>query len=216
MAQRVLFPVGNIKIDTFVINVVKRRFPGFKLIYKKTSPLMWAVYLLSFMWIWNRRFMTDFYTTIGYKVYIPEEPGKPLNWDGVYRTLRHEFIHMLQRERYGIWFGLSYVFPQVLAVLALPAFLAIWLGPWWLLFLSSLIALGPWPAPWRKRWEVEGYTQTMLVDFESRKSVHIQIIAQVIDQFTGANYWFMWPFRKSITGEFDVIVKDIEEGRIKG
>lgn len=130
---------------------------GYTEMRKRSSPFMWFLYAVSFMWIWNRRFMTDFITTIAGRIYWPDGPR---SW----RTLWHECVHRKQAIRVGEpWFSIAYLFPQcfaALAVLALGAFIT----PWALLFLLALLLVGPWPAPWRVMWEREAYLISAVCD----------------------------------------------------
>jgi hypothetical protein len=88
-----------------------KRFPKYKLVSKDSSLAMKILYYGSLMFLWNRAFMTNFTTVLGYTVYMP--PSHIGGYEG-YKILRHESIHMEQYSRLGIWF-------YVLYTLVLPA-----------------------------------------------------------------------------------------------
>jgi hypothetical protein len=55
---------------------------------------------------WNRAFLTDYTTTIGYAVYMPAAVRGAASGVGV---LRHERVHLEQFRRHPVWFGVSYL-----------------------------------------------------------------------------------------------------------
>jgi hypothetical protein len=136
---------------------------GYSEMRKRDSKFMWFLYAISFMWIWNRRFMDGFHTTIFGKIY----------WaDGVreWRTLWHECMHRKQATRVGEpWFSVTYLFPQAVGIgiaVLLPAIIpmAILWTPHVLWLLLGLVTLGPWPAPWRVKYEREAYCISAVCD----------------------------------------------------
>lgn len=215
MAKEIKFPTGNDHLDKFMMNIVWKRDKGVRLYDKQTSVLMWILFIAGFMWIWNTKFFKRFHTTIGNKVYIKRDSILLQDWTGVYKVMRHEFIHILQRKKYWILYDIGYLFPQVLAGFALPALLAIWLGSGWLWFLCFLVFLLPFPAYWRMKFEMEGYTQTLLAFHELYGRMSDGMISRIAKNFTGPAYYFMWPFRDSVLTKLDNIVSGIQRGRIK-
>lgn len=215
MAREIVLPTGYDKLDDFWTNVVLKRFPDAKLYDKFGSWFMRALYIVSFMWIWQRRFMAGYTTTIKYDVYVAEDIVEQQRWAALYQILRHEFIHMLQREKHGIWFTLGYIFPQILSLLAVPSLLAIWFGPWFLLGLIPLVSLAPFPAHWRAKFEMEGYTQTLLVEYEEHGSIREGMIKRISKHFTSSDYYFMRPSKK-VLDEFNSIVLKILDKNITG
>ena len=84
-----------------IVDLVKKRYPKFKIEKKSESTLMkiihWALLVLSFRQM--KRFM-EYITTIGYTVYVPDR------WDVLGDRTRasilvHEARHMYQKELYG-------------------------------------------------------------------------------------------------------------------
>lgn len=119
---------------------------------KRSSVFMWIIAVI--LYPFNRRFMSDYTTTIFGRIYWPDSIEPASAW----RTLWHECVHRHQATRIGEpWFSLAYLFPAPLVVLALGAFLS----PWWLL---ALLCVAPLPAPWRVLWEREAYTITAVCD----------------------------------------------------
>lgn len=214
MAKEVKLPTGNEKLDTFMMQVVWKRDPDVRLYEKQSSALMWTLYVAGFMWIWNKWFFSRFHTTIGKRVYIKKDSIAAEDWAGIYRVLRHEYIHILQRRRYWLLYDVAYLFPQVLAVLAIPSFLSIWFGLQWLWSLGFLAFLAPIPAYWRMRFEIEGYTQTLLVEYEMRGQISEGLIRRVAEKFTGSTYYFMWPFNRDVRARLGDIVDKIYTGKI--
>jgi len=175
----------------------------FEVLPKRDSWLMWTLYAISFMWIWNRRFMTHFVTTIGSTVYSPWELGERGVLD--LAIVVHEAQHVYDKKAIGpLWFP-AYLFPQVLALLSLVAMATPWYPPaiWSLL---AIAALGPWPAPFRVWAELRGYAEgydvliSNHVTDERAAKAHLQRI------FCGWAYWKMswrWkPIHDKITGWF--------------
>jgi len=214
MAVEVLFPVGNEKLDN-LMEEARRRFPLVKVYWKETSLLMKFVFHATLMRFWNPHFMTRYHTTIGNKVYMAGKMRDGGNWPGFYRTMRHELMHIVQGNVYKVLFALGYTFPQCLAPLSFLAISAVWLGPWALLFLLFILVLAPMPAPWRKKWELEGYTQTMLARYEETGDVTEDLIEFVARQFTSSAYYYMWPF-KSIYEDLYAAADKIKSGEIEG
>ena len=199
MAKELAFPTGNSNLDPFMTDVVWKKFPKAKIYNKITSGFMKFLYYVALMPLWQKQFMESYNTTIGYSVYVSEWTIVNKQWDSLYKTMRHEFIHMLQKNKYKILFDLTYLFPQILAVGSLLAFLAIWFSNWWLMSLLCLLFLGPLPAPWRTKWEIEGYTASMLTQFEMTGEIPKSRIDNIIGHFTSMDYFMMCPFRSWIT-----------------
>lgn len=154
--------MNHVAIDKVVTGYLQARGLGVKVIRKKSSPLMWAIYITFLMWIWNRRFMTDFTTTLPPlgRMYLPDGHDARQMW----RTRAHESMHVLQAKRDGqVRFSVKYLFPQILVLPALGALACVWWSPavW---FLGFLVFAAPWPAPWRVQYEREAYYVTAVCD----------------------------------------------------
>lgn len=165
-----------------LLDEIKSEFPKFEIIKKEDSFLMKVMdILLKIVTFWKMKlFMTQFVTTNGYKVYVPS------NWpiivdDLKVCVLRHERVHMRQIKRYThFWFTLSYLF-------VLPTIFAYF----------------------RKKYEQEAYEETIrymanLCGVEAVKGKDFR--DDIIGHFTSAQYFWTWPFRKSIENWYDSFV----------
>lgn len=117
----------------------------------------------------QRRYVSDFATTLGSTIYVPARWPELLP-EQRYLTLRHEAVHLRQFQRLG-WFRMAflYLFP---------------------LFPVGL-ALG------RARLEWEAYREGLfaLAELRGVAAAHdSRVRAAIVSQFVGASYGFMWPF----------------------
>jgi hypothetical protein len=144
--------------------------------------------VLGWLTFFNPDFMTRYTTTLGYKVYFPCREGVEADPEKYGKILAHEYVHLLDRQRYGLWFSLSYISPQVWAFGALGALGAIW-NSWFLLFLLFLLCLLPWPSSWRARWEARGYLMSVAVNGWRYGRVHPETQAWLVDTFCGWQYY---------------------------
>ncbi len=170
---------------------IKKEFPKFEIIDKRESKLM---KLLAKVLFFNKTFMTSYITVIGSKVYVPKMPWKEDNPYGATEVLAHEWVHMKDGKRLGFLFKFLYLFPQILAPLALLGF---W-NPWYFLFALCIL---PLPAPWRTKLELRGYTISMACRYwllGREPDYHF-----FIKQFTGPNYYFMCPFEDYVRSRLE-------------
>ena len=179
---------------------IKKEFPKFEIIDKRDSKLM---KLLAKILFFNKTFMTSYITVIGSKVYVPKLPWKKTNPFGAISVLSHEWVHMKDGKRLGFMFKFLYLFPQILAPLALLGF---W-NPWYFLFALCIL---PLPAPWRTKFELRGYTISMAVSWwllDRRPDFDFYA-----KQFVGPAYYWMYPFedyiRERLEEEFERIRAD--------
>lgn len=154
-------------------------FPGFKVVSKESSTLMHVIDALLRVITFGlmRTFMTGFTTTIGETVYVSTTFSQ-LGEISQMATLRHERVHMRQKRQYGVFlFALLYilVFPTVFAF-------------------------------FRYKFEREAYAETM----RFYACVHgpsclrnEQFKKSIVENFTGAAYFWTWPFRKSVEKWYD-------------
>ena len=172
--------------------------------FKDESALM---KILSFVLFFNKNFMTRYITVIGKTVYFPSRQWLYNNRMSAANSLCHELVHISDQKNVGFFaFGMSYIFPQWLALFALTSFMV---GPWALVFL---LFLAPLPAPFRAFWELRGYAMTDAVMFSSTgRFVDLSFLE---NQFTGSGYYFMWPFTKSLRSEIENNRKLIKANRL--
>jgi hypothetical protein len=150
-------------------------FPGFCIVYKRTSGLCHALHvgLLLVTLGGQRRFLNGYYTVLGDTLYVPD------SWDSLGDAdrvilLRHERVHLRQRRRYGaLGMALLYLLP----------------------FFPLGLAYG------RARIEWEAYTETLrataeLLGLEAARDPALR--ARIVSRFTGPDYGWMWPFRSQV------------------
>lgn len=167
------------------LETVKKEFPNFKLVKKRDSKLMKFIdlFLKGITFGKMNSFMEDFITTIGNTVYVNN------NWDKRSAstkaiTLRHERIHMRQSKRIGaISFSLLYL----------------------------LIPLPVVFAYYRKKFEQEAYEESLkaLFEFYGSKFFTQATKDNIVEHFTSAEYFWMWPWKKDIEEWYDRVVEDI-------
>ena len=156
-------------------------------------------------------FMENFTTTIGHVIYLNDKSWRREDL-GVLALLAHECQHVWDNERVGLLYGIGYLFPQILCLGAIGC---VWGGPWWLLFLAALL---PWPAPFRMIIERRGYLLTLIIDNmlsqNKASAIKAQRIENVVKQFVGKNYYYMWPFKRRLRAWFGKrMLEEAERGR---
>lgn len=142
---------------------------GMKIIKKEKSPLMWIAYYVTFMFLWNRTFMTSYTTTGLGKIWMPE---RFIGTDTGWRTLAHELVHRRSAKRMGtVMHAIAYMWPQVVAPLGLFGLFGLLYSPLYGLLAVLLVFLPPLiPAIGRVREEVPAYamsTAVLIADLES-------------------------------------------------
>jgi hypothetical protein len=182
-------------------------YPKTKIVLKSQSKLMRLIgFVLN---PFNPDFMTGFITTIGNTLYVPDAWMTDAQAKSTMTTIAHEFVHVSDWNANKITYILSYLFP-------IPLFL-IFLGlsiftPWFL--IGALISLFPWPAYWRMRLELHGYTMSLATYYWGGGSLNDQEIEYISGYFTGPAYGFMWPFKTNIIYRLDVVKNNIETGLV--
>lgn len=190
-----------------ILSDLKKYYP-IKIKNKSDSVVMkiisWMLFLI------NPKFMTHYITTIGNTIYLPTTT-KEWPEEAIISTIVHEFVHINDSYRDKL-FTLKYLFPQVLA----PLFLIMLPFCWWLALILFVICLGPWPAPWRKEYELRAYKMS-LVGFNAYFDglASDEWVAKTLNDlveiynmaFTGPAYWFMWAW--GVKAELKQAVHDI-------
>lgn len=186
-----------------LIHYLKIYVPQFNIAFKDQSRFMRFLGTILFF---NKRFMTEYITTIGYTIYFPNQKNYEENPARTMNILTHEFVHMMDYSKYKFLFTLSYLFPQCLCVLSLLSLLAIWFSNWWLLSLLFLLCLLPIPAYFRSHWELRGYTMDMAFNYWDTNNKNTLNPTLYLDEFTGSGYYYMWPFAKNMTKRFQKMI----------
>jgi len=106
---------------------IKEDHPSFSYCFKDESKYMKLLALLAFPF--NDRFLEDYTTTIGSKVYFPGRKDLERYYRSYARVLAHEGVHIFDDEKHGWWFRLSYTLFEglFLPLLALYAVLGHWM-----------------------------------------------------------------------------------------
>ncbi len=190
---------------------------GMEFKFKTDSSFMKLLNL--FVGRFNKRFMSNFTTTIGNTIYFPSEDwlfgrdfvtkdnGTPftvveqerLGAERAWKVVAHEIVHYDDGEKIGqIPYSTWYLFPQI-PLFVIGLVLGFVLGPW--LFLTALSGLIPFPAPGRKYYEMRGYAVSMAVLMWSENRALAEPPDYIVKSFTTGNYYWMWPFKAKVEAE---------------
>ena len=168
---------------TRLVDSIHHEFSGFRVVRKDRSRLHRMIHhglrLITFGRM--NAYLDSYQTTIGRTVYVTAD------WDELspeyrYVTMCHELIHIRQFRRYTL-VGMA------------------------LLYLLLPLPLGL--AYFRARFEWEAYRETLRAAIEVHGVDHVRDAAyreNIITQFTGPAYGWMWPFRRQVEGWYDAAV----------
>jgi len=179
-----------------ILTALKKEIKGLKIVEKRGSTFMRFISWLPPFLFFRKRFMEGYITTIGTTIYWPDRP-EDFDGDETIKCLLHESVHAADSA--NPFFELSYLFPQILAVLSVSALSAIWVGVWGLIGLGFLIFLAPWPAPYRVHWEARACAYESLFNYINYGYVGGDWIDNKIeDMFISWDYYKMsWRFNKT-------------------
>jgi len=171
-----------------LIEETRKEFPDFKTVRKRDSRLMKTinVFLMIISFGLMRSFFR-FYTTLGTTIYVPD------SWDTSSEisraaTIRHERVHMRQARKYT-----RFVFSFLYLFVFFPAGLAYF----------------------RMRFEKEAYEESIraMYEYAGPEAIQDEVYRdKIITHFTSAEYYWMWPFRKSLEAWYDGVVKKVLNG----
>lgn len=173
------------------VEYMGREIPGCRVAYKDDPPdtMPWwhrVAHRLGRVFV--PEYDTRFTTVIHSIIYLPTGTResfqrRPQRW---YPTLRHEFIHLKDFQRFSIWMGVSYV-------LLCPAF--------WTM---------------RAFWELRGYAQGMIFLMERDGAVPDRELDRLAEIFSGRAYFYMmWPRRRAVVA-LESLREAVEDGRLEG
>lgn len=163
-------------------------FPKFRVVKKSDSLLMKVIngFLLVLTFWQLKKFMTDFITTVGETVYVPDDWNTQTEV-GRMIVLRHERIHMRQKKKYGMFlFSFLYLFVPLPGVFAY----------------------------YRQKFEREAYEESMWALVELVPN-GLDILATysfreaMIRHFTSSEYFWMWAKSEDIGDWYDETHKKI-------
>lgn len=154
---------------------IKAEFPDFRIVNKAGSYLMRVINTLLLIVTLGRqsRFMTAYHTIFGNTLYVAPSWSTMTARDRMV-LLRHERIHLRQRQRWGS-FGMAF------------------------LYLVPIFPVGL--AYGRAKLEWEAYQETLLATMELHgldAACSAKLRECIVSRFTGPDYAWMWPFRKSV------------------
>lgn len=167
-----------------ILNETKSEFPDFEILPKNKSVLMKfidaALKIITFGQMKN--FMTGFITVLGNKVYVPETWKDITLITSKAEIIRHERVHMRQSKKYGR------------------------------ILFSFLYLVAPFPvgvAYFRKKFEQEAYEESLkaLYEYHGEKIFTPKLKEGMLAHFTGAQYFWMWPWRKDLEKWYDAAVE---------
>jgi len=182
---------------------IKKEIPGFKIDFKDTTK-DWKIRAASkIIGLFNKTFMTGFTTTLYPAVYFANKNEVESDYGRWFYTLAHEWVHLWDRRKRGFWFTVSYLSPQILALLSLFSILAIW-NLWFLLFLAFGFMALPIRSHFRTKWEMRGYTMNMVVRVWDDAPITEDYVDRVVEKFTGMDYYRMCPDGKYVK---DTLIK---------
>jgi hypothetical protein len=189
--------------------------PGFSVKWKTDS---FTQKLLGWVLFFNPKYMTGYITTFYPSVYFPSKDRYEANPINSLQVLAHERVHLLDSIRYGVWFKFSYLLPQVLFAPFLLASLACLIGGLNLtsliLLLLGVVALFPWPSPWRTNWEKRGYAMTLATNYWIFGSIPDPLKQSVRNHFLDWSYFKMSRSQANINAWLNSTIISIEDGTI--
>lgn len=181
-----------------MLALCRAEVPEFRIEFKEDSKLM---HFLSLLLFFNRGFMDKYITTLGSTIYFPTRAGFLAQQYSYVEVLAHELVHMKESSHRGrLQYSVSYLFPQILALLSLLTCLAP-LNPWFLLCLCFLVFLAPIPSVSRCNIELNGYTMSLAVVFWRTGVITDADLDWTASQFTGPAYYWMYPWAVLINSE---------------
>lgn len=171
---------------------IRKEFPSFKLVRKRDSRLMKLIAGFLRLITLGRQstFQTSYITTIGCTVYAPESWFDSGDTNRII-TLRHERVHMRQRRMF-----------------TMPLFT----------FLYLLFPLPGGLAYFRTMFEMEAYEETIRATVElypngAQLVLKREAKLQMVENFIGPGYFWMWPFRERIERWYDDTVTKVLAGQ---
>ena len=157
-------PIDHHKAFAAILGQMQARTPGLRIAWKSESAIQKLVGF--FVHSFAPEYLTSFATTWGRTIYLPSPEWAAAEPLGAWQTLCHEYVHVRDYVRAPWRFVLGYAFPKGLALLALLAPLGLLAWPLWFL-ATFLLALVPWPSPWRARSELRAYEVSLLSEWWS-------------------------------------------------
>jgi hypothetical protein len=160
-----------------VIEAGRKEFPKLKLVKKASSTFMSVIDVLLRIITFNQQksFMTNYTTVIGNTIYTPDSWDTRTDSSRII-TIRHELVHFRQAKKY-FFFKFLY------------------------LFVFFPIGL----AYYRAKFEKEAYEEGMraIAHLYGAEGLRNADRERVVRRFVSADYFWMWPYRKSVEKWYD-------------
>lgn len=166
-----------------LLDEIRAEFPKVRIIPKPESRFQRGIArllkIVSFGLI--KDYLDGYHTTVGQRIYVTGD-WEQISRNRRYLTLRHELVHVRQFRRYTLpLMAILYV------LLPLPVGLA-----WF-----------------RAHFEKQAYAEEIRAAAELHGIDHVrsaEFRANIIEQFTGPAYGFMWPFRRAMERWYDRVL----------
>lgn len=191
----------------------QKYFPSLQVKYKNQSTFMKVLGTILFF---NKSFMTDYVTTIGSIIYIPDQNYMKLHPVSGSVTFLHELVHIYDSGKISRpLFTFLYLLPQIMALLLLPLFFFL---KWWIVLPLVLLCLAPIPAYFRMVFEKRAYISSIytLNALGKRLNFNPHLANQVsffVEQFCNSYYYFMYPFKKELNKQFNEAMQKVLSGQ---
>jgi hypothetical protein len=194
-----------------LVAAAQKYFPSLQVKYKNQSTFMKFLGTILFF---NKGFMTDYVTTIGSTIYIPDETYMKLHSVSGSVVFMHELVHIYDSGRISHpLFTFLYLLPQIMAIFLLPLLFFV---KWWIVLPMILLCLAPIPAYFRMVFEKRAYISSIytLNALGKRLNFNPQLTNQTsffVAQFKDSYYYFMWPF--DVAPEFTNAITLVQSGQ---
>lgn len=194
-----------------LVTASQKYFPSLQVKYKDQSAFM---KILGTILFFNKTFMTDYVTTIGNTIYIPNVNYMKLHPVSGSVVFLHELVHIYDSGKMSRpVFTFLYLLPQILALFMIPLFFVI---QWWIVLILMAVCLAPIPAYFRMVFEKRAYISSVytLNSLGKLKNFNPMLKTQVgffVSRFKDSYYYFMWPF--DVTPDFNNAVAKVQAGQ---
>jgi hypothetical protein len=189
--------------------------PKFSVKWKNESLVQKILGVLLFF---NPKYMTGYVTTFYPTVYYSSQEKYESNPADSLIVVAHERVHLLDTAKHRWWFKFSYLLPQVLfapfIVISIICLLCHLNLVGLVLLVLGLVALAPWPSPWRTQWEKRGYAMTFAVNYWLFGVIPDQLKQSVRGHFFDWSYYKMSRNPKDIDSWISSTVYYIQSGGI--
>jgi hypothetical protein len=179
-----LFPSMTFSLSEPLIAEIRREFPSFEILAKRTSALQRTIHFaVAVLTVGRMRtYLTQYHTVLFGKLWVPDS-WETMGDEDRYILLRHERIHLRQRRRMGdVMMAFVYLVP----------------------FFPLGLAYG------RARIEWEAYTETIRATAEIKGLPAAKLQRKfIVDRFVGPDYGWMWPFPRVVQRWFDEVIADL-------